>query len=514
MLKRKYQKIIIGAGFILLIIFGLIGLFKRTNKLPFKACTNCNIILIDIDILRADELPCYGYSRNTTPNICNFAKKGMIFNDNYSPSYWTMPSMFSTITSLYPTFHRIQMNYTEALSPKIPTLAETLHKQGYRTIYIGPEDDMLKHNNGGLRGYDLVTQEPIEKVVSELSKSSQPWFVHYYNSDLHAPYLFNEKPQLIDNLPAPKNFPITYLDFSILLNKYLKEHYKEIFKQKAIDEYRAIILGPDKADDISVTTLFNNIRGDKKIMNDYLFDAWVPILNTYLGSFDKNNADNVAYLRMIYDTKLKIIDDKLGALFQELDSEALSKNTITAISSDHGEAFGEHGTFSHEVNHFTELYYTPLIIKAPQFSGKIINETSSNIDIFPTFLDLTGSEKINNQQGKSLVSYMNNENKSLEGFSVSECSEGILLQNKKWLYFLSNEVSEFNKSELYDRKNDPLEKNNVVGKNPELARSLYRQADLFRSYGKIEYKKEEIPISEQIKLDPEKIERLKKEGYF
>ena len=44
-------------------------------------CDDCNVILISVDTLRADHLGVYGYNRNTTPNIDEFAKKAVIFNN-------------------------------------------------------------------------------------------------------------------------------------------------------------------------------------------------------------------------------------------------------------------------------------------------------------------------------------------------------------------------------------------------------------------------------------------------
>src|SRR5574340_199102 len=128
--------------FLLLII--IIGtLLLLDNRVPTKdICAQCNILLIDIDTLRADDLPCYGYQKNTAPNLCAFAEKSVIFNDNYSTSYWTQPSIFSTITSLYPAFHRVEKIF-DRLSPEIPTLAEVLHKNGYRTVYVNAVNNII-----------------------------------------------------------------------------------------------------------------------------------------------------------------------------------------------------------------------------------------------------------------------------------------------------------------------------------------------------------------------------------
>ncbi len=483
------------------------ALIKTRTK---KTCDHCNIVIMDIDILRADELPCYGYSRNTTPNICQFAKKATVFKDNYSTSVLTLPDMFSIITSLYPTFHHVNTATIDKLSANIPTLTEILKKEGYRTVFIGDSEysGTINNQNNGLRGFDMVTQEPIEKVMEELSKSSQPWFIYYYSGDLHMPYLLPKNTKPMENMPAPKNLPINQTDFDKRLNIYLKNHYKEVFNKKAIKEYSSIILSPDKP----ATELFYSLKSDNEKMKEYLIDVWKPEFNVYMESFDQNNSSEVSYVRMIYDTKLNLVDNKLEKVLKKLDTKESIKNTITLISSNHGESFGEHGNFSHNFSPHSELYYTPLIIKAPQLKAKQIQNTSSNMDILPTILDLTGIKKLDSFQGNSLIASIN-QKENLENFAMSEYWGNIILQNKKWLYFLPAEAKYIEQSMLFNKENDKDENTNVSMQNTELVKMLYKRADLLRSYSGINYKIETIPTNE-IKIDPEKIKRIQKEGYF
>ena len=63
------------------------------------------IILIAIDTLRADHLGCYGYKRNTSPNIDKFAKEGILFKWSFAPISYTVPSLTSIFTGKYPGNH-------------------------------------------------------------------------------------------------------------------------------------------------------------------------------------------------------------------------------------------------------------------------------------------------------------------------------------------------------------------------------------------------------------------------
>lgn len=520
-MKTRYYVFIIGIFIFLTFVVLLYGtkLFqKKQISPPDLTCDHCNILLLDIDTLRADELPCYGYFRDTSPNLCAFAEKSVIFTDNYSQGPWTLPSIFSTITSLYPTFHKVRVSYVDKLSSDIPTIAETLQRAGYTTIIAGglngTDTAVPSQINNGLRGYDqVITDKSYEQIISDLSFTTKPWFLHLYISDLHLPYLLPEDVKPMENLDAPKNLPITNYDFDRLLNIYIKKHSDEIFNQKAKDKYKSIINAPARQDDTRLSELFYKLG--KKNEYEYLLDSWKPRYNTYMESFDRNKKSDVEYVRMMYDTKIKILDTKIKSLFQTVDSKTFSKNTITVVMSDHGEAFGKHGVFAHDDSFHSELYYTPLIIHSPNIVNKRIEQPSSNMDIFPTLLELTGIKSLSGLQGHSLVPLMNNQESSMNSFIISEDTKGgIILQNRTWLYFLPFWASTIEQSILYNKNTDPQEGNNVASKFPALTQVLFEKAYFMRSYQTVSPTTNQPHFNNELKIDQEKFKRLQKEGYF
>jgi len=58
----------------------------------YSACVDCNVVLITIDTLRPDHMPCYGYSENTSPNLCALGEQGVRFERAISQSSWTLPA--------------------------------------------------------------------------------------------------------------------------------------------------------------------------------------------------------------------------------------------------------------------------------------------------------------------------------------------------------------------------------------------------------------------------------------
>jgi len=91
-----------------------------------------NIILISIDTLRADHLSCYGYQRETSPNLDQLAQDSVLFLNTFSQSPYTLSSHMSILTGLFPTNHCV-LYLNQSLSPIIQTLADFLRANGYFT---------------------------------------------------------------------------------------------------------------------------------------------------------------------------------------------------------------------------------------------------------------------------------------------------------------------------------------------------------------------------------------------
>ena len=84
------------------------------------------ILFIDIDTLRADHLGCYGYHRNTTPNIDHIASQGVRFDQMYVTDAPCLPSR-SALWSGRTGFHTGVINHAD------PFIQGT--GRGFRDVY-------------------------------------------------------------------------------------------------------------------------------------------------------------------------------------------------------------------------------------------------------------------------------------------------------------------------------------------------------------------------------------------
>jgi arylsulfatase A-like enzyme len=106
-----------------------------------------------------------------------------------------------------------------------------------------------------------------------------------------------------------------------------------------------------------------------------------------------------------YDQALHWTDRVVALLYGHLEEIGQLQNTIIAITSDHGEAFREHGTEGHARNLYSEVVTVPWIIALPfrLDPGIVVDQRVTNMDVWPTLLDLLGLEGLANPDGRSLV---------------------------------------------------------------------------------------------------------------
>jgi arylsulfatase A-like enzyme len=161
------------------------------NELPSEPHP---IIVLDICTLRADHLGCYGYERDTSPQIDALARESIRFEWAFSQAPNTAPSQASIFTGLYPATHGM-VSDDARLPEEATTLAEALTEQGYVTAafvdggYLSGEfglDQGFQHYDNS-RGVGLSEIGP--KAIAWLEEHASENFlllVHTY--DAHAPY--------------------------------------------------------------------------------------------------------------------------------------------------------------------------------------------------------------------------------------------------------------------------------------------------------------------------------------
>lgn len=197
-----------------------------------------NILVFLIDTLRQDHVGCYGYERDTTPNIDRLSEESVKFSQLMPPSSWTRPSVASLLTGTYPPTHGAN-DSLRTVRKNLPRLATALHDFGYETHgfvtnlncvplwNIGSEFDT--HTDVDSENWQHADDARlVDRVLDVLpSLAGRPWFAYVHAMGPHAPY---EPPGGFETKFQPAAYEGTAT---------------EIARQKAIDLYDAEIAYTD-----------------------------------------------------------------------------------------------------------------------------------------------------------------------------------------------------------------------------------------------------------------------------
>jgi len=160
-----------------------------------------NIFLIVVDALRSDHLGCYGYQRETSPEIDTIAREGVRFNKALSQSSWTKPAVASLLTSTYPEVHGVK-RIGDVLAYQDTSLPAILRQNGYITGCI-QTNPFLTAQSGFHEGFDYslelrdqspgVYKTPVREAVKAACNwldhfGKQAFFLYLHLLDAHNPY--------------------------------------------------------------------------------------------------------------------------------------------------------------------------------------------------------------------------------------------------------------------------------------------------------------------------------------
>ncbi|MBK7948529.1 MAG: sulfatase [Deltaproteobacteria bacterium] len=119
---------------------------------------------------------------------------------------------------------------------------------------------------------------------------------------------------------------------------------------------------------------------------------YLHLMDVHEYTYDQESALFGNSVSDIYDNSVLREDWVISTLYDYLGRQGLLEKTIVVLISDHGEAFGERGFEGHAREVFPETTETPFIISLPfELSpGVVVKARSSNLDVWPTLLDLIG----------------------------------------------------------------------------------------------------------------------------
>ncbi len=265
-----------------------------------------DLVLITVDTLRADHLDLYGYDRATSPALTKLGREGIVFYQAMAAAPWTLPSMASIHTGTLPSVHGAVTN-ERAIAPGLPTVAEALHKKGYRTVAV-TSHAFVGRGFGFDRGFDVFDDSQQADHRGETSQSLTTTALQLLSADSESP--------------------------TFLWVHYFDPHYS----YERHPEY----------------ALAEGLRGRFGDTIDFQSPDGRELHDVSRSELD--------YMRDVYDEEIAHTDHWIGQLVEGVRDADRDRAAIFVVTADHGEAFLEHGQLAHGRALYDELIRVPLII--------------------------------------------------------------------------------------------------------------------------------------------------------
>jgi len=443
-----------------------------------------NIVVYVIDTLRADRLGVYGYDRPTSPAIDELAREGIVFDRAYSAAPWTLPSVASILTSLPPCAHGVVVD-GRRLAPSLTTWAERLRGTGYATasFYANPYAGKLSGLDRGFAKSEEAAPGGKGVALWLAQRPPDPFFLYLHSVEPHSPY----EP----TLPVVAGTSIRRVPARIR---------REV--NDLLGEYRALTRADWSA-------------GRKPGETDTSTDQDLVMAKL---------AKRRGAIRNLYDGDVREADENLGSVVRALKEAGIWDDTIFAVTSDHGEAFGDHVGWQHDQSLYEELVRVPLVIHLPgnRFAGRRVPEPVSLLDLLPTLIEAAGtSAALEDAPGDSfwswlvdgsapgprvVRSYRENLKKYYAPFKRARGDRNVAWVEGDWKAIWNAEPGSL---ELYELSTDPHEKRDRSALEPARARAMGEAARRWLA----ECTPPEGAEAPPAPMDEEALRRLRQLGY-
>jgi arylsulfatase A-like enzyme len=395
-----------------------------------------NLLVILLDCVRASTFPGTGSPLPAFPFLERLAHESQLFTHASTVAPWTLPSHASLFTGRYPWEHGVMGEGRLQFDSSIPTVAGRLRAAGYATLALSANGLItpLLAAPGSFESYRCAEwwEKTFRWIEPESLGGTPEGRPRGGRTALHVlrkgftsggrprtPYptmLRTQDPapsfeQAVQNA-RPEEVPLsrradtavwTAIDGANRVARALKapadprplpiapwiEHALDSWIQSVPAEqpaYCFVNLLDAHEKFLSNTEFVRGLRAWRRFVQIpqntrlWLEGEWVP-----------TDAE-MTLLRRLYESTVAGLEQRVAALIDAYRRAGRWENTLMILTSDHGQAFGEHGELFHERSPYEPLLHVPMWLRQPggEGGGRIRTEHVGLIDIAPTLLQAAG----------------------------------------------------------------------------------------------------------------------------
>ncbi len=418
-----------------------------------------------MDSLRPDFLSCYGYAKETSPRIDELGREGVRFTHAFAQATWTRPSAAVLLSSTYPSVNGV-LGLDTVLPKSLPWLPAGLQERGFKTVAVSAIGNMSVPFGFG-RGFDsfieLYREEKVIRKRKIIDIEKAGWDKRHFGGG-------------VDGVPIPTSEDINEFIFPLLENHQGGNLFIFAWSMDTHDPY------------------FHRDPGLARFCPPGELVSYREVKSIQAGS-------RMDRLKLLYEDMIYYNDHHLGRLLDRLKKLNLFDETFFILTSDHGEAFGEHGFNSHGREPYEEQVHVPLIMKFPGVrGGACVDNLVQHIDIAPTIMgQVCGGCGSPMGQGTNLMPSVHTPGQE-GGFAFSEYQlqetspKYLALRTRDYKYmeirpgrwtFHASPKEIFHRFVwrvakpwmLFSLKNDPAERVNIVRQERKLSKWFHARVD-------------------------------------
>lgn len=470
-----------------------IALAALGNVTAAAQATKPNIVLIMTDQQRADICGREGFPLPVTPYVDSLATQNVWFNRAYTSMPSSAPARCSLISGRFPSATHVRTNHNIPDAFHGKDLTDVLKECGYRTAMVGKNHTYMNMSevfdysvDYGHRG-NAKKGTPEERALGKFLQEMPGQYLDPSPFPLEQQQPYQIVTKALDWVKQQKDAPF-FLFVSI----------PEPHSPSQVCEPYYSMFPPESLPPLLSSRKNLQDKGEKYMSLAALEDTACP-----------NVHRDIPRLRSIYAGMLRLIDDQIRRLIEEMKATGLYDNTVFVIMSDHGDYFGEYGLIRKGAGVPESLTRIPMV-----WAGKDIvprrqpmDDCVSIVDVLPTFCSIMGADIPLGVQGRSLwpmltgKEYPKKEFASVvveqgyggEDFTLNEpvtfkeegcysgkeagfdglnswTQSGVLRMVRKGDWKLV--MDQNGRGELYNLKEDPVEINNLYGNKKHAATQM------------------------------------------
>ena len=396
-----------------------------------------NLVVVVMDCMRSGSFPGTGGPEDHLPRLSELRKESIVFTRASTVAAWTLPSHASLFTGRYPWEHGVMGEGQLRFDPNCPTVGQLLRPLGYSSLALSANGmlapllsldgafDAYRWTNQWEKTFRWMASESLETgpdaetrsrravlhvLASALSRRKPPRApsggLRASPSELTLPQAVRQsRPEEIPFGPRAESATWAVVDLMNRVARVLRRP----------DEHLPLPIAPwiegtletwlsRQPSDRPVHCFINLLDAHEKYLSEGEIvrglGAWIRFVRTpqnarlWLGGKWRPTEREFELLARLYERTIRILDRRIGAFVDALQRAGRWENTLFVITSDHGQAFGEHGDLFHERSPFRPVLEVPLWVRWPggDGGGKVVDDPVSLTDIAPTLLAAAGAQ--------------------------------------------------------------------------------------------------------------------------